>query len=103
MSCVSALQIPAGWLADRYGGKRFFGSCILFSSVMSLLTPTAARLHFGVLVLLRVLSGLADSVLIPAMHALAPSEEIIRQINAKNIMLKSTFSGLINYNICDLI
>jgi len=39
-------------------------------SVMSLLTPTAARLHFGVLMLLRVLSGLADGVLIPAMHAL---------------------------------
>jgi len=70
MSCVSALQIPAGWLADRYGGKRFFGGCILFLSVMSLLTPTAARLHFGVLMLLRVLSGLADGVLIPAMHAL---------------------------------
>jgi len=67
---VSVLQIPAGWLADRYGGKRLFGGSILISSVISLLTPVAARAHFGVLLLLRVLVGLCEGFLFPAVHAL---------------------------------
>jgi len=67
---VSVLQIPAGWLADRYGGKRLFGGCILISSVISLLTPLGARAHFGVILLLRVLLGLCDGFLYPAVHAL---------------------------------
>jgi len=67
---VSVLQIPAGWLGDRYGGKRLFGGSILISSVISLLTPVAARAHFGVLQFLRVLLGLCDGVLFPAVHAL---------------------------------
>jgi len=64
------LQIPAGWLADRYGGKRLFGVSILISSVISLLTPFASRAHYGVLLLLRVLLGLCDGFLYPAIHAL---------------------------------
>jgi len=64
------LQIPAGWLADRYGGKTLFGGCVLISSVISLLTPLAARAHFGVLLLLRVLLGLCDGFLYPSVHAL---------------------------------
>jgi len=67
---MSVLQIPAGLLADRYGGKRMFGGCILISSVISLLTPVAARAHFGVILLLRVLLGLCEGFLFPAVHAL---------------------------------
>jgi len=47
-----------------------FGGCILLSSVISLLTPVAARLHLSVFVLLRVLSGFGNGVLFPAIHAL---------------------------------
>ena len=57
-------------MADRYGGKRLFGGCILISSVISLLTPPATRAHFGVLLLLRVFLGLCDGFLYPAAHAL---------------------------------
>jgi len=57
-------------LADRFGGKRLVGGCILLSSVISLLTPVAARFHLGVFVLLRVLSGLGNGVQFPAIHAL---------------------------------
>jgi len=67
---VSVLQIPAGWLADRYGGKRLFGGCIFISSVISLLTPVAARAHFGILLFLRVLLGMCEGFLFPAVHAL---------------------------------
>jgi len=64
------LQVPGGWLADRYGGKWLFGGCILLSSVTSLLTPTAARIHIVLLVILRVLSGLGEGVMLPSINAM---------------------------------
>jgi len=67
---VSVLQIPAGWLADRYGGKWLFGGCIFISSVITLLSPVAARAHFGVILFLRVVMGFCDGFLFPAAHAL---------------------------------
>ena len=57
-------------MADRFGGKRLFGGCILLSSVISLLSPVAARFHLGVFVMLRMLFGLGNGVLFPALHAL---------------------------------
>ena len=57
-------------MADRFGGRLLFGGGVLLSSVISLLTPAAARLHLGVFVLLRVLSGLGNGVLYPALHAM---------------------------------
>jgi len=40
------------------------------SSVISLLTPAAARIHLGVVLALRVISGLGEGVMWPAIHAL---------------------------------
>jgi len=57
-------------MADRFGGKWLFGSCILLSSVVSLVTPAAARIHIDLVVALRVLSGLGEGVKRPAAQAL---------------------------------
>jgi len=57
-------------LADRFGGKWLFGGCILLSSVASLLSPAAARLHLGAFLLLRIVSGLGAGFMFPALHAL---------------------------------
>ena len=57
-------------MADRFGGKWLYGGCVLLSSVISLLTPTAARIDIGVLITLRVLSGLGEGVMFPAVNAL---------------------------------
>ena len=57
-------------MADRFGGKWLLGGCIFLSSVVSLLTPAAARIHIGVVIALRVLSGLGEGVMLPAIHAL---------------------------------
>ena len=57
-------------MADRFGGKRPLGVAVLVSSVISLLTPAAARLHFGVFVLLRFLTGLCAGFDFSAMVAL---------------------------------
>ena len=57
-------------MADRFGGKWLIGGSILLSSVIALLTPTAARIHIVLLIILRVLSGLGEGVIFPAMHAM---------------------------------
>jgi len=62
--------VPGGWAADRFGGKWLFGGCILLSSVVSLLTPASARIHIGLLITLRVLAGLGEGALLPAVQAL---------------------------------
>jgi len=64
------LQIPGGWLADRYGGRWFCGGSILVSSTVSLLTPIAARTHIGILVFLRILAGIGQGTLFPSVQQL---------------------------------
>jgi len=57
-------------MADRFGGKWLFGGSVLLSSVVALLTPSAARIHIDVLIILRVLSGLGEGVVMPAIYAM---------------------------------
>jgi len=64
------LQIPGGWLADRYGGKSLVGGTVLLSSFITLMSPVAARVHLGVFLLLRILLGLVAGFLFPAIHTL---------------------------------
>lgn len=53
-----ALQIPGGWLAVKVGGTRLFGLAVLIASVLTILTPVAARASVGLLVVVRVAEGL---------------------------------------------
>ena len=62
--------MPGGLAADRFGGRWLAGGCVLLSSAVTLLTPAAARAHIGVLIALRVLSGLGEGAMMPAVHAL---------------------------------
>jgi len=64
------LQIPGGWLATKIGGTRIFGVALFFASVLTLLTPTAARFSVYALIVLRVLEGIALGVLFPSNHAI---------------------------------
>ncbi|KAL3889635.1 hypothetical protein ACJMK2_001971 [Sinanodonta woodiana] len=63
-------QIPGGWLAERFGGKKLFGFGVLVTAVLTLLTPVAARLSLGTLIAVRVLEGIGEGVTFPAMHAM---------------------------------
>ena len=53
-------QVPGGWLAERFGGKWLFGVGILCTSVLTLLTPLAARTHVYALVAVRVMEGVGE-------------------------------------------
>ncbi|KAK3890951.1 hypothetical protein Pcinc_005118 [Petrolisthes cinctipes] len=61
--------VVGGRLAERYGAKWVFGMSILSGGVANFLTPTAARLHYGVLIALRAMQGFFQGVTWPSMHA----------------------------------
>ncbi|CAC5398744.1 SLC17A5 [Mytilus coruscus] len=63
-------QIPGGWLADRFGGRRVFGLSMAIASVLTLLTPTCARISVKLVYLLRVILGLATGVVFPAVSSM---------------------------------
>ena len=52
------MQIPGGWLGQRFGGTRVFGICLGIASVLTMLTPLAARTSVAALITLRVIEGL---------------------------------------------
>lgn len=60
----SLMQIPAGWLVDRYGVKRAYAVGYLFWSAASALTGFAGSLF--VLLAIRVLVGVGQAVAFPA-------------------------------------
>ena len=53
-------QIPGGYLATKFGGKRIFLIGIAATSVMTLLTPFLTHQGIGFLITTRVLEGLFE-------------------------------------------
>ncbi|ESO88514.1 hypothetical protein LOTGIDRAFT_126078 [Lottia gigantea] len=72
-------QLPGGLLANRYGGKYFFGGGIFITAVLSLLTPLFVTWSVYLLISIRVLQGFCEGVTYPAIHAIwskwAPPQE----------------------------
>ncbi|EEB16556.1 sialin, putative [Pediculus humanus corporis] len=63
-------QLPGGYLAAAYGGKRLFGVGIAVTSLFTLLTPLFTKYSLYLLVAARVVEGLFEGVTYPAMHAM---------------------------------
>ncbi|XP_049808327.1 sialin-like isoform X1 [Schistocerca nitens] len=61
-------HIPGGVLADRFGGKVVLLFGILVSSILTILTPLSAWAGYYVLFTNRVLQGLAQGGIIPAIQ-----------------------------------
>ena len=55
-------QIPGGWLAVRFGGKRVLGFFMLASAIATILCPVAARPSISFLLILRIIVGLGQVV-----------------------------------------
>ena len=64
------LQLPAGWLSDRIGGKWVLGIGVLLWSLFTVLTPPAAAAGVTVLIVCRFLMGVFESVTWPAVYNL---------------------------------
>ena len=53
-------QIPGGFLATKFGGKRVFLTGIGATAALTILTPLLANLGTGLLIFTRVLEGLFE-------------------------------------------
>lgn len=51
-------ELPGGRLAEIVGARRVFGYATLGASVVTLLTPLSAKIHFIMAVIIRILLGL---------------------------------------------
>ncbi len=55
-----------GNLAEKFGAKWILGGSVLIASILSLLTPLAARIHYKLLIAIRVILGMASGPAFPA-------------------------------------
>nr|CAD7394227.1 unnamed protein product [Timema cristinae] len=63
-------QIIGGRMAEKFGAKFVYGPSILATSLLTMLSPMAARFHVYVFIVLRVLQGATSGAGIPAMHSM---------------------------------
>ncbi|CAG5123820.1 unnamed protein product [Candidula unifasciata] len=63
-------QVPAGWIATRFGGKWVFAITMLIASVATVLTPVLADVHYASLIAIRVILGIVTGMTFPAMHTI---------------------------------
>ncbi|CAF2064878.1 unnamed protein product [Rotaria magnacalcarata] len=61
-------QVPAGFLATRYGGRILFGGSIGLCAFLTLFTPLCAQAGSEALIFLRLLEGLVSTCAYPALH-----------------------------------
>lgn len=77
-------QMLGGWIADRLGGKRVLAAGVALWSAATFLTPPAAGLSFGLLLITRAALGAGEALNFPAVHSLAarwtPAAERARAI-----------------------
>jgi len=62
------LQIPGGWLADRFGGKKILGIGVLWWSLFTMATPLARTV--GSMAAFRACMGLGEGVNFPSIQSL---------------------------------
>ncbi|XP_048463916.1 vesicular glutamate transporter 3-like [Rhincodon typus] len=63
-------QIPGGFISNKFAANRVFGAAIFLTSTLNMLIPSAARMHFGCVLFVRILQGLVEGVTYPACHGL---------------------------------
>ncbi|XP_040572757.1 sialin isoform X1 [Lepeophtheirus salmonis] len=63
-------QIPGGFLATRFGGKRIFLIGIAATAFLTILTPILTKIGTGFLITTRILEGLFEGMTYPSIHAI---------------------------------
>lgn len=67
--CYILSQMLGGVLTQYFGTKTIFGGSQVITAVCSLLMPTAAEIHYGAMIALRSIQGIASGLTWPAMYA----------------------------------
>lgn len=80
----TALQIPGGWLAERFGPRIIIAIGMGLVSILTLLTPICARISPYLLVICRVFIGVGEATMYPGAQVLwakwSPPEERSRLV-----------------------
>uniref|UniRef100_A0A8D3CKZ1 Solute carrier family 17 member 8 n=1 Tax=Scophthalmus maximus TaxID=52904 RepID=A0A8D3CKZ1_SCOMX len=63
-------QIPGGFISNKLFANRVFGAAIFLTSVLNMFIPSAARVHYGCVMFVRILQGLVEGVTYPACHGM---------------------------------
>ncbi|CAF0897843.1 unnamed protein product [Adineta steineri] len=63
-------QVPGGYLAAKFPANHVFGIALGISSVLNLFIPFAAKIHYGFVMIVRILQGLVEGVTYPAAHGI---------------------------------
>ncbi|CAH7456892.1 Slc17a7 [Phodopus roborovskii] len=63
-------QIPGGFICQKFAANRVFGFAIVATSTLNMLIPSAARVHYGCVIFVRILQGLVEGVTYPACHGI---------------------------------
>ena len=79
-----ATQILGGFLSNRYGGRNVFLISVLLWSIFTVLTPIAAYISFGALIVARVMLGVGEGAAFPSaynlIHRWMPTTERSRSV-----------------------
>uniref|UniRef100_A0A2K5K551 Major facilitator superfamily (MFS) profile domain-containing protein n=1 Tax=Colobus angolensis palliatus TaxID=336983 RepID=A0A2K5K551_COLAP len=54
-------QIPGGFISNKFAANRVFGAAIFLTSTLNMFIPSAARVHYGCVMCVRILQGLVES------------------------------------------
>jgi ACS family sodium-dependent inorganic phosphate cotransporter len=89
-------QVPAGWLVNRFGGRRALGWAVVLWSAATLVTPLSSAAGVGFLVAVRIVLGVAEAVVTPALYNLA-ARHLPRhlQSRAMSIMISGIALGTV--------
>jgi MFS transporter, ACS family, solute carrier family 17 (sodium-dependent inorganic phosphate cotransporter), other len=63
-------MLPAGWLANRYGGRRVLAGAVAWWSAFTILTPLAASVSVNALIGARIGLGMGEAAMMPAAYGL---------------------------------
>ncbi|XP_069048885.1 vesicular glutamate transporter 3 [Lepisosteus oculatus] len=63
-------QIPGGFISNKLAANRVFGAAIFLTSMLNMFIPSAARVHYGCVMFVRILQGLVEGVTYPACHGM---------------------------------
>uniref|UniRef100_A0AAY4CEC2 Vesicular glutamate transporter 1 n=1 Tax=Denticeps clupeoides TaxID=299321 RepID=A0AAY4CEC2_9TELE len=63
-------QIPGGFICQKFAANRVFGFAIVATSTLNMLIPSAARVSYGCVMLVRICQGLVEGVSYPACHGI---------------------------------
>lgn len=66
--CYILSQIVGGVLTQYFGTKTVFGGSQLLTAVCSLLMPSAAEIHYGAMIALRSIQGIASVCWVVLIH-----------------------------------